>query len=120
MNRISEGTGNQQELEEEKQKLLLKMDGEVKVLGEAEYINDVIDERQGQIDKIGNIMNNIHEIATDFNIEVEEQGEKLSQMDNNMENVASNTKEATKQLQEANRRSKGMGKCIFIIAAIIL
>mmetsp|Transcript_13838 Transcript_13838/g.13788 ORF Transcript_13838/g.13788 Transcript_13838/m.13788 type:complete len:115 (-) Transcript_13838:145-489(-) len=99
--------------------LLLKLEGEVKVLEEADYINDVIDERQAQIDKIGNIMNGIRDISQDFNMEVEAQGEKLANVDNNMENVAGNTKEATKQLQQADKRSKSTGKCLIIIAAII-
>lgn len=95
------------------------MDGEVKILGEAEYVNEVIDQRQGEIDKIGNIMNDIGEIAKDFAVEVDVQGDKLADVGANMENVAGNTKEATKQLKEANRRSKGNGKCLIIIAAII-
>ncbi|CAI2373800.1 unnamed protein product [Moneuplotes crassus] len=119
MNRLSEDERYQEEDKKEKKQLLLKLEGEVKVLEEADYINDVIDERQAQIDKIGNIMNGIRDISQDFNMEVEAQGEKLVNVDNNMENVAGNTKEATKQLQQADKRSKSTGKCLIIIAAII-
>ena len=49
----------------------------VKIYNEVEYMDNVIEERQENIDKINKIMNNIRDIAVDFNTEVQTQGVKL-------------------------------------------
>mmetsp|Transcript_21257 Transcript_21257/g.18865 ORF Transcript_21257/g.18865 Transcript_21257/m.18865 type:complete len:230 (+) Transcript_21257:208-897(+) len=120
MNRLSENEETGEGQKEEQQKLLLKIGGEVKILEETEYMADIIEERQLEINKIDQIMGDVRDIAKDFALEVNDQGENLLNLDNNMEDVASNTKEATKQLKEANKRSKSNGKCLLIIALLIL
>ena len=84
----------------------LKLDGEIKVLEEGEYMDEIINERQKEIDKIDRIMGDVREIAKDFALEVNTQEYKLVDMENNMGNVANNTEAATKQINEANKRSK--------------
>lgn len=54
------------------------MNTEFKVLEEAEYMDEVIDDRQKDIDKIGLIMNDVREIAKDFCLEINTQGDKIS------------------------------------------
>ena len=43
----------------------------MKIYNEVEYMDNVIEERQENIDKINKIMNNIRDIAIDFNTEVQ-------------------------------------------------
>jgi t-SNARE complex subunit (syntaxin) len=98
----------------------LKIDGEITVLEEAEYMEEVIHERQKEIDKIDRIMGDVRDIAKDFCQEVNMQGDKLVDVDSNMSKVADNTAVATKQLKEANKRSKSNGKCLIVFAALVL
>jgi t-SNARE complex subunit (syntaxin) len=93
----------------EKMKLQLKLDDEIKVLEEGEYMDNVIDERQRDIDQIGKIMGDVRELAQDFNQELNTQAYKIEDLENNNEAVADNTGEAYKQIKEANQRSKKNG-----------
>jgi t-SNARE complex subunit (syntaxin) len=93
---------------------------EFKTIEESDYLDSIIQDRQKDINQIANIMNSVKDIATDFNIEVDLQGTKLEDIDNNMDNVHLNTKEATKQLNEANDRSKKNGRCLMIAAVVIV
>jgi t-SNARE complex subunit (syntaxin) len=93
---------------------------EFKTIEESDYLDSIIQDRQKDIDQISNIMNSVKDIATDFNIEVDLQGTKLEDIDNNMDNVHLNTKEATKQLNEANDRSKKNGRCLMVAAVVIV
>lgn len=97
-----------------------KLDLQVKVLEEADYVDDVIAHRQQDIDKINSIMLGIREIAVDFNTELDTQGSKLEDLNGNMESVALNTKAATKELREANEKSRKNGRCLIIIAVVIV
>jgi t-SNARE complex subunit (syntaxin) len=107
-------------IENEKFQLKLKIDGEITVLEEAEYMEEVINERQKEIDKIDRIMGDVRDIAKDFGQEVNMQGDKLVDVDNNMSKVADNTAVATEQLKEANKRSKSNGKCLILFAVLVL
>lgn len=94
---------------QEKQKLQQQLDVDFKVMEEAEYMDEVIDERQKDIDKIGKIMGDVREIAKDFALETNMQGDKILELEVKNENTAANTVEATKQLKEANKRSRSNG-----------
>lgn len=91
-----------------------------KILEEAEYMEDIINERQNEINQIDKIMNDVKEIAQDYAVEVDEQGEKLAEIDTDMQNVAMNAHEATRQLKQADKRSRKNGRCLLIIAIIVL
>ena len=99
---VQEEQENLRQTEEFKSKMGLQ----VKILEESDYVDSIIQDRQKDIDNISKIMGDIKSIALDFNVEVEAQGSKLEDLDHNMGNVALNTKEATKQLNQANERSK--------------
>lgn len=83
-------------------------------------MDEIINERQKEINKIDRIMSDVREIAKDFALEVNTQEYKLVDMDNNMGKMVGNTEEATKQLKEANKRSKSNGWCLLIIALLVL
>ena len=93
----------------EKIKLQLKLDDEIKVLEEGEYLDNAIDERQKDIDNIGKIMGDVRELAQDFNQELNTQAYKIEDLEKNNEHVSANTGEAYKQIQEASKRSKKNG-----------
>jgi hypothetical protein len=106
---MADNNEDSEAINEEKQKLKLQLDVNFKVLEEAEYMDDVIDERQKDIDKIGQIMGDVREIAKDFALEVNMQGDKVLELESKNEATAVNTVEATKQLKQANERSKKNG-----------
>lgn len=93
---------------------------EFKVLEDVDIMDSIIEDRQKDIDTIANIMRDIKIINTDLVLEIDSQGSKLQDLENNMTNVAENTKEATKQLTQANERSKKNGRCMLIIAITII
>ena len=111
----------------------------VKIYNEVEYMDNVIEERQENIDKINKIMNNIRDIAVDFNTEVQSQGVKLGkhqiriaqilifsfsslteELNHNMDDAKLNTKKANDQLRTADNRHRRSGKMLCCIALIIL
>lgn len=93
----------------EKLNMKLKLDGEIKILEEAEYMDDIIDERQKDINKIERIMSDVREIAKDFCLEVNTQGDKIVQLDDNTQQTAINVAEAREQINQASRRSRSNG-----------
>lgn len=69
---------------------------------EAEYLDEIIHDREKDIKQISIIMNDIKDIATDFNVELDGQGYKLDHMNQNLETAASNVVKAGEQIDEAN------------------
>mmetsp|Transcript_37458 Transcript_37458/g.43046 ORF Transcript_37458/g.43046 Transcript_37458/m.43046 type:complete len:98 (+) Transcript_37458:299-592(+) len=63
---MHEGKEDSEERERDRKQLQLQIDGEIRVMEEAEYMDGMIDERQENIDKIGRIMSDVKEIAKDF------------------------------------------------------
>lgn len=98
-----------EEKEHERNELKLKLDSNIKILEEAEYMDGVIDERQKDIDNISKIMGDVREIAKDFLLEVNTQGDKIVDVENNMEKVYLNNAAANKELKEASKRSSRNG-----------
>lgn len=94
---------------EKEQKLKFQIDQDIKVLEEADYMDDIIEERQKDIDRIGKIMGDVREITKDFALEVNMQGDKILDVEAKNENTYINTKEANKQLTEASKRSRKNG-----------
>lgn len=79
------------------------------MLEEAEYMDEIIEDRQKDINKIGAIMNDVREIAKDFCLEVNMQGDKIVDLDRKNEDTAINAAAATRELKEANKKSKKNG-----------
>jgi len=120
MARMSLVEHTSEEASEEKKKLKLQLDTDFKILEEAEYMDEIIEERQKDIDQIGKIMGDVREIAKDFWLEVNMQGDKIVEIDRKNEATAANTIEASRQLQQANKRSRSNGWCLLLIALVIL
>lgn len=64
-------------------------------------MEDLLNERKGQIQKIAHILSNINHIARDINVETMAQGEKLLGIDKDMGQTVGNTSGALKELREA-------------------
>ena len=65
-------------------------------------------------------MSDIKEIGLDFNLEVDAQGEKLENMNQNLDIANKNTGLADEQLQQANQRHRASGRCLIWVAVIII
>ncbi|EPX75082.1 SNARE Pep12 [Schizosaccharomyces octosporus yFS286] len=88
-----------------------------------EYQQRLINERQGEIDNITQGIGELNEIFRDLSTIVNEQGELVTNIEYNIGNTATNTKNASKQLQIANERSRKARKrslCFLIILVVIL
>jgi len=65
-------------------------------------------------------MNDIREIGKDFNVEATVQGEKLQNMNSELEDAKDNTVAAHKEMEQANDRHRRSGKCLLILALVII
>ena len=84
----------------------MMINAQFKVLDEAEYMDDIIEERGKNIAQINNIMNDLKDMSSDFVIEVDRQGEKIDELGSNLDMAHDNSKEANKQLSQADRRHR--------------
>ncbi|EPY49559.1 SNARE Pep12 [Schizosaccharomyces cryophilus OY26] len=88
-----------------------------------EYQQRLIHERQGEIDNITQGIGELNDIFRDLSTIVNEQGELVTNIEYNIGNTATNSKNASKQLQIANERSRKARKrslCFLIILVAIL
>ncbi len=72
----------------------MMINGQFKVLDEAEYMDDIIEERGKNIAQINNIMSDLKDMSTDFVVEVDWQGEKIDELGDNLDVAHDNTVEA--------------------------
>ena len=68
------------------------------MLHEAEFYDEIIKDRQRDIEQIGRIMNDIKSIAIDFNTEIDHQGMKLEYVNNDLETAQTNVVKAGEQI----------------------
>ena len=61
-------------------------------------MNDVIQQRQGDLNNIEGLMNDIGEIAKDLNMETKAQGEQLARIDQNITETRDNAQAAHKEI----------------------
>ena len=87
---------------------------------ETEFMSNIIEQRNQDINQIGDIMANINDMAKDLAIETKEQGDKLVNLDNNMGKAEKNADEALDQLKSASKHQKKAGKCTKILIALII
>lgn len=71
---------------------------QIKLLGEAEFMDEAIQQRKGEIDQIEKIMSDINTIAKDVSMETFKAREKLQTLDSHMTVSADNSKEGLNQL----------------------
>jgi len=65
-------------------------------------------------------MNDIKEIGKEFNTEVDVQGEKLEHMNSDLEQARENAEGAHREMTQANDRHRRSGKCLLVMALIII
>lgn len=90
---------------------------------EVAYQQQLIEEREDEIQAIEQGIQELHEIFTDLGTIVAEQGTIVDNIEANMYSVAGSTQEASTQLTKASRyqrRARGRALCLFIILAVIL
>ena len=67
---------------------------QINIKGESDFMTNVIDQRNQDINAIANIMSDINEIAKDIAVETQVQGEKLEKLDDNMATADDNATKA--------------------------
>ncbi len=92
---------------------------ELKIQGEANFMNDLIDDRQDQLDDVEHLMHDINHIAKDINNKVHEQRSDLVEIDHNAGEALENAKEAEKNIEEAQDHQKSGGKCMYYAVGIV-
>ena len=92
----------------------------MKIKNEADFMENIIEQRKQDIDNIATIMGDINAIAKDIALETQMQGEKLEKLDMNMAKVENDTEEALKQLNQAQVHQKKGGKCMGFLVGLIL
>lgn len=84
-------------------------------------------ERKIGLERVENLMRDVHKVTTDMGIEVEIHKEKLVIVDKNVETAKDNVVDANDQLEEAVARAEATDKmmkyiflCVFIFVIILL
>ena len=67
---------------------------EVKIGAEADYMQDVIQQRQEELNNVEKLMSDINSIAKQINVNVHDQRQDLVQIDQNAQAALHNAKEA--------------------------
>ena len=74
---------------------------ELKIQGEAAYMDDVIKQRQEDLDNVEGLMSEINGIVKDINTKVHDQRSDVIEIDTNAGTALENAKEAEKNIEEA-------------------
>ena len=107
----------QQQQQQEQEQLRLASQDEV------DFQESLIVEREAEIRNIEASVGELNELFRDVAHIVHEQGAQLDTIDNNVQNVAGDTRQADVELRSANRYQKsarGKACCLLIILAVVL
>ena len=74
-------------------------DDDLKMQAETDFMGNLIAQRKEDVNMIGDIMANLNEMAGAIKTEVEQQGEKLTRLDNNMGEADTNVEKGLDQLK---------------------
>ena len=74
---------------------------ELKLGREADYMADVIKQRQEDLDNVETLMNDVNAIAKQINVNVHKQRDDLEQIDKNAEKALDNAVDARENVEEA-------------------
>lgn len=80
----------------------------------------LIHQRKDGIEKMANVMTGIKELGFKFNEEVNVQGDKLVEVDNNLENANENTKKGAQELSKFAEALKGKGVRTLICLGVLI
>ena len=107
-------------LQTKSQVLAMQLDQEeLKIQGEAAYMEDVIAQRQEELNNAEKLMGDINEIAKDINTKVHEQRTDLIEINTNVGEALDNAKEAEKNIEEAQEHQKKGGRCMYWIVTVV-
>ena len=92
---------------------------ELKVQGEAAYMEDVIKQRQEELHNVEQFMTDINDIAKEINTKVHEQRADLVEIDANAGTALDNAKDAEQNIEEAQEHQKSGGKCMYWVVGVL-
>ena len=92
---------------------------ELKVQGEAAYMEDVIKQRQEELNNVEQFMTDINDIAKEINTKVHEQRADLVEIDANAGTALDNAKDAEENIEQAQEHQKSAGKCMYWVVGVI-
>ena len=92
---------------------------ELKVQGEAAYMEDVIKQRQEELNNVEQFMTDINDIAKEINTKVHEQRSDLIEIDQNAGTALENAKDAEQNIEEAQEHQKSGGRCMYWVAGVL-
>ena len=93
-----------------------KLDSEeLKIQREADYMADVIKQRQEDLDNVETLMNDVNSIAKQINVKVHEQREDLEAINANADTALDNAEKAHENIESAQKHQKKGGKVMYFI-----
>ena len=92
---------------------------ELKVQGEAAYMEDVIKQRQEELNNVEQFMTDINDIAKEINTKVHEQRADLVEIDANAGTALDNAKDAEENIEQAQEHQKSAGKCMYWVVGVL-
>lgn len=96
----------------------------MKQLQEAEYLNDVINQRQNDLNAVEGLMDDINSIAKTLHVNTAEQGQKLVKVVENTDVAHTNAVDGHKNIEKASEHQKSGNKwlcwILFIIGGLAL
>ena len=94
---------------------------ELKLGREADYMADVIRQRQEDLDNVETLMNDVNAIAKQINVNVHKQRTDLEQIDKNAGEALDNAVAAHENVEEAQKHQKKGGKIMcYIVSGILI
>ena len=82
-------------------------------------MDEVIKDRQDQLNHVEMFMSDINQIANSINTKVHEQRHDLAEVGRNVEESLTNAEEAEKNIVEAAAKQKTGGRCMQVVIALI-
>lgn len=95
-------------------------DEDTKIAQETDFMQNIITQRNQDINQIGDIMSNINDMAKDLATETKDQGDKLLKLDSNMGEAEKNADDALIELKSAANHSRKAGRCTKCLIWLIL
>ena len=113
-------TGDNEDPRTTSERLQQQLDQEeVKVQAETDYMNDVINQRQKELDSVEKLVGDINKIAKTINTQVHEQRTDLVEIDQNAQEALTNAEAAEENIVDAKGHQKAGGKCLYWVLLVV-
>jgi t-SNARE complex subunit (syntaxin) len=116
---LEEGTVDRGAAVAEKQQKIIAGKLEMKQLQEAEYLSDVINQRQNDLNAVEGLMDDINSIAKTLHVNTANQGQTLLKVVDNVDVAHTNAVDAHKNIEKASEHQKSGNKWLCWILLII-